>query len=199
MPLDRQQVRDRLGIAPHQRLAITVGRLIPTKRIGDLIEAFGQLHPDYPNWRLAVVGNGEDRERLERLVHQQNLQTVVQFLGTRTDVPELLRSADLFAFPSEMEGLPNAVIEAALAGLPIVGSDIGPLHEVVDNGRSATLVPVRDPRALAAAMRQYIDCEELARQHGELARQQAQQRFAIENTIQRLYGVYEQAFRTTGT
>ena len=76
---------------------------------------------------------------MENQVHQQKLQEVVQFLGTRRDVPDLLRSADLFAFPSEMEGLPNAVIEAALARLPIVGSNIGGLREVVDDERGGAV------------------------------------------------------------
>jgi L-malate glycosyltransferase len=195
-PLNRSEIRAGLGIGPDERLVMTVGRLTNTKRFNDLIEAFRRLIPDFPHLRLAIVGDGEDRPLLEAQVRDQKLQAVVQFLGTRRDVPELLRSADLFVFPSEMEGLPNAVIEASLAGLPIVGSDIGGVREVVEDGCSATLVPVRQPEALAASMRNYLDDEALARRHGEAARQRAEQLFAVENTIQRLYGVYEQIFST---
>lgn len=193
-PLDRQGLRSSLGISPLECLVITVGRLTATKRFCDLIEAIGRLQPRYPHLRLAIVGDGEDRTLLEEQVRALKLQAVVQFLGTRRDVPELLRSSDLFAFASEMEGLPNAVIEASLASLPIVGSNIGGVREVVEDGRSATLVPVRDPAALALAMESYLDDVALARRHGEAARQRAEQLFAVENTIQRLYEVYEQVF-----
>ncbi|HEY4308548.1 MAG TPA: glycosyltransferase [Pirellulales bacterium] len=195
-PLDRQALRDSLGITPNQRLAITVGRLTGTKRVSDLIDAFGRLSPDYPDWRLAIVGDGEDRQQLEAQVQQQKLQAIVQFLGTRRDVPELLRSADLFVFPSEMEGLPNAVIEASLASLPIVACDIAALREVIEDGRNGTLVPTRDALSLARAMRGYMDGREVAEQHGQTARAIAEQRFAIENTVERLYELYEQVFST---
>ncbi len=195
-PLDRQAVRSSLGIAPHERLIITVGRLTATKRFCDLLEAFSRLRPQYPAWRMAIVGDGPDRALLQNQVHQQKLRQVVQFLGTRRDVPELLRSADLFAFPSEMEGLPNAVIEAALARLPIVGSDIGGLREVVEDERGALLVPTRNPTALVAAMRRYMDDEDLARRHGAAACERAEKLFAIENTVKRLYSAYEQVFST---
>ena len=95
-----------------------------------------------------------------------------------------------------MEGLSNAVIEAALAGLPIVGCDIGGVRDVVESGQQCLLVPPRDPQAFATAMRRYLEDNELARQHGAAARRRAEKSYAIENTLERLYSLYDQVLGT---
>ncbi len=191
-PLDRDVVRATLGITPEHRLAIFVGRFVDTKRVCDLLEAVARLQATHSPLRVILVGDGPERENLEAQVLRSKLTNVVQFLGMRHDVVDLLRSADMFVFPSEVEGLSNAVIEAALAGLPIVGCDIGGVRDVVANEREALLVSPRDPAALAHAMSRYLDDEELARRHGKAARQQAADSYAIENTLARLYSLYDQ-------
>jgi len=191
-PLDRDAVRAGIGISPTECLAIFVGRLVDTKRVCDLLEAAARLKATHGRLRVVLVGDGPERAELEAQTLRSNLTDVVQFLGMRRDVIELLRSADMFVFPSEVEGLSNAVIEAALAGLPIVGCDIGGVRDVVANEREALLVAPRNPAALAQAMAQYLNDEELAHRHGSTARQRAEESYAIENTLARLYSLYDQ-------
>jgi glycosyltransferase involved in cell wall biosynthesis len=191
-PLDRHVVRTAIGVGPQDKLAIFVGRLVDTKRVCDLVEAVRLLSDQAGLLRVVIVGDGPERSALEAQVLQAKLTDSVQFLGTRRDVTDLLRAADLFVFPSEMEGLSNAMIEAALAGLPIVGCDIGGVRDVVESGQQCLLVPTRDPQAFAGAMRRYLYDDELALRHGAAARNHAEQAYAIENTLERLYSLYDQ-------
>ncbi len=192
-PLDRHAVRTMAGWGSDERVAIFVGRLIDTKRVCDLIDAAARLRAaGVRGLRVAIVGDGPERQALENQTLQSGLGDVVQFMGMRRDVADLLRSADLFAFPSEMEGLSNAVIEAALAGLPIVGCEIGGVRDVVENGRESLLVSTRDPHAFAAAMQTYLEQSELARSHAEAARRRAEEAYAIDGTLNRLYRLYDQ-------
>jgi glycosyltransferase involved in cell wall biosynthesis len=83
-----------------------------------------------------------------------------------------------------------------LAGLPIVGCDIGGVRDVVEPGQQCLLVPTRDPQAFAAAMRRYLEDDELARRHGAAARCHAEQAYAIESSLGQLYSLYDQVLGT---
>ncbi len=130
---------------------VCVGRLVESKRTEVAIRALAVMRNDHPSARLTVVGDGPRREYLERLTAELGVADVVRFLGTRTDVPELLSTADIFVFPSAHEGLGGALVEAMAAGLPIVASNIPVIAESVDNRESGILVGVDDERAVAAA------------------------------------------------
>ena len=125
-----------------------VARLAPQKDHRTLIEA-ARLVPEAD---FVVVGDGELRGEHERLA----AGLPVRFLGTRDDVPELLASFDVFAFPSRFEGLCLAVIEAQAAGVPVVATPVGGIRETVVDGETGLLVPTRDPGALAAAVRRLL-------------------------------------------
>ena len=193
--LDTAAVRAGIGVRPDELLAIYVGRLIETKRVCDLVDAVAQLNGANRCLRVVVVGDGAKRAVLQEQVAAAGLNDVVQFLGERADVADLLRSSDLFVFPSEVEGLSNAVIEAALAGLPIVGCDVGGVRDIVENNREALLVPPRNPRDFAAAMRRLIDNRDEARKFGEAARARAEQSYSIDNTLEKLYELYDESLR----
>jgi glycosyltransferase involved in cell wall biosynthesis len=195
-PIDRDAARASLGLGADDRLAIFVGRLIETKRVCDLVEGVRQLGAARGRLRVGLVGDGPCRQELERQVLQAGLVDVVQFMGERSDVPALLQSADLFVFPSETEGLSNAVIEAALAGLPIVGCDVGGVNDVIADGREGLLVPPRDPAALAAAIQRYLEDPKFATSQGQAARNRASQAYAVENTLAKIYELYDQVLST---
>jgi len=195
-PLDREAFRASLGLAPEDRLAIFVGRLVDTKRVCDLVEAVRLLGDARGRLRVGLVGDGPMRPELEKQVLQAGLVDVVQFMGMRSDVPEVLRSADMFVFPSEIEGLSNAVIEAALAGLPIVGCNVGGVRDIFDTEREGLLVPARDASAFSAAMKRYLQDPALAQRHGLAARERATQAYAVDNTLNKIYQLYDQVLST---
>ncbi len=193
VPLDRDAVRARQGVKSGELVLITVGRLIESKRQRDLIEAVAALRQRGYPVVLWVVGEGVLRGELEEAARGMGIDHAVVFLGARNDVPDLLRAADQFVFASATEGLPNAVIEAALAGCPIVASRIGGVEAIVDDNRSALLFPVGDVAALVARIEELL--QESARATGlaSAAAADARAKFSLEATLQLLYRAYDAA------
>jgi glycosyltransferase involved in cell wall biosynthesis len=116
----------------------------------------------------------------------------VRFLGARDDVPELLASFDVFAFPSLFEGLCLAVIEAQAAGVPVVATPVGGIRETVVDRETGLLVPTGDPPALAAAIRRLLEDRPAAEAMAAEARRRICERFSIERMLEetlRLYGL----------
>lgn len=108
-------------------------------------------------FRLLLAGEGPQLEAMKTLAAELDVLEVVEFLGKRTDVPDLLAEADGFVLPSMWEGSPNALIEALAAGLPAVATEVGGCPEVLHEGVSGFLVPPEDPQALADAMIRLMD------------------------------------------
>ena len=138
-------------------LIVSVGRLSPEKGFDTLIEAFSLLR-----WtrraRLVIVGEGDERTRLEALIAARGLSADVTLAGHQSDPLQIVSRAALYVCASLHEGLGNAVIEALACGVPVVSTDAphGP-REILENGRLGTLVPVGDAPALAAAMGAALD------------------------------------------
>ena len=152
-PLPMPVVPAAAGTARDRQGFVTVARLVPQKGIDVLIRALAQTVGEARDWTLTLVGDGPEREALERQVQQAGLQEQVQFLGFRSDPQTFLLQAGVFVLPSRFEGMPNALLEAMAAGLAVVVTDAspGPL-EVVVNGVSGLVVPSDDPSALADAL-----------------------------------------------
>jgi glycosyltransferase involved in cell wall biosynthesis len=159
-----------------------VARLAPQKDHATLIEAARLV----PGARFAIVGDGELRADLER--RAEGLSVV--FTGARDDVPDLLASFDVFAFPSLYEGLCVAVIEAQAAGVPVVATPVGGIRETVVDGETGLLVPPRNPQALAAAIRRLLDDRELAHRLADEARRRVGKRFSEQRMVEETLRVY---------
>lgn len=186
----RADLRRRFGIGD-EPLLIQTARLLPHKGQTELVEAFAAVVRRVPESRLWLAGEGPQRPVLERIVRQRGLDRA-RLLGNRMDVPNLLAIADLFAFPSHLEGHPGALIEAMLTGLPIVASDI-PMHrETLEPGHSGILTPLRDPPALAAAMLRLLRDRPTAERLGREARRVACERFSIETIAARHEALYRE-------
>lgn len=150
-PEVRAQVRTELGTHPSAFLWLAVGRLEPAKDYPNLLAALARLRA-VPEPRLAIAGGGRLRAELEERARELGVAERVTFLGARRDVPRLLAAADAVVLSSAHEGMPNALLEAGAAARPVVATDVGGVREVVRDGESGTVVPARDPAALAAAM-----------------------------------------------
>ena len=152
-PLPMPVVPVSVGSAADRQGFVSVARLVPQKGIDVLIRALAQTTGSARDWTLNLVGDGPEREALQRQVQQAGLQEQVLFLGFRSDPQTFLLQAGVFVLPSRFEGMPNALLEAMAAGLAVVVTDAspGPL-EVVVNGVSGLVVPSDDPFALAEAL-----------------------------------------------
>jgi glycosyltransferase involved in cell wall biosynthesis len=157
---------------------LAVARLIERKGLGDLIRAFGLL----PRGRfsLQIVGDGPDEGVLRDLVSSLGLGGEVNFLGSldRRTVAERYRDADLFTLPSSAEAFGNVFAEALASGLPIIGSTVGGIPELVEHGTNGLLVPPGNPEALAQAIRYIADDPELR------SKMRARNRAKAEATLQ---------------
>jgi glycosyltransferase involved in cell wall biosynthesis len=168
-----------------------VARLAPQKDQATLIEAARLV----PQARFAIVGDGELRAELER----RAAGLPIVFTGARDDVPDLLASFDVFAFPSLYEGLGLAVVEAQAAGVPVVATPVGGIRETVVDGETGLLVPARDPEALAAAIRRLLDDRPLARRLADEARRRVLERFSEQRMIEETLRLYDSLGRRKGS
>jgi len=158
---------DRAALGAQGRLLVTVGRLTPAKNQALAVAALAHV----PDATLLVVGDGPERAAVEAAARQ--LDGRVVFTGTRRDARAITGAADVVVIPSESEGLPLAALEALAAGRPIVATAVRGLRDLLDDGRTALLVPPGDPEALAAAVRRVLDDPALARSLGEAGLQEA--------------------------
>ena len=129
-----------------------VGRLEPEKRVEDIIDALARIHIQYPQAGLVIVGSGREQRRLVRYARKFRLQNHVLFLGARPDARGLMQSAHTLVQASAYEGYGLTLIEAALARVPIITTDVGIVGEVFQGYRDVLAVPVADPAALSVAM-----------------------------------------------
>ena len=158
-------------------VVVTVGRLKAPKDYATLVQALGRLQAG--SFRAVLIGGGPDRPLVEEAIREHGLETGVELLGERDDVPEQLAEADVFALSSTSEGLPLSVIEAMAAGLPVVATAVGGVPELVVEGETGLLAPARDPEALAQALGQLLDDRGLRERLGEAGRARAEERFDL--------------------
>ncbi len=129
---------------------LAVGRLDDQKDFSTMLRAFA-LSKDKQS-KLLIVGEGPHLEMLQDFTQELKLESRVQFLGVRSDVPDLMQAADAYLMSSVMEGLPMVLLEAAASGLPIITTDVGGNREIVLEGENGFLVPHSNPEALAKAI-----------------------------------------------
>jgi len=139
---------------------IAVGRLEPEKRFEDVIAAVNRLKDAYPVLGVIIVGEGRERPRLERMARKLGLTDRVMFLGARADARALMASAQAFVQTSAYEGYGMTLIEAALARVPIVTSDVGIVGEVFRGYKEVLSAPVADPTNFAAHIAWLIEDQE---------------------------------------
>jgi glycosyltransferase involved in cell wall biosynthesis len=154
-PLDaaaRAAIRARFGAAPGDLLVMAAGRHCEQKNFAALIEAAERLRAIGLPFRLVIAGDGPLRPDHEALRERLGLGDAVQLPGNVADFARVLQAADVFALPSLWEGLPLVLLEALAAGVPVVGSDIAGVRDVIVDDRSGLLVTPGDPEGLAAAI-----------------------------------------------
>lgn len=188
---NREAVRADLRIGSRDKFFLCVGRMIPTKRMTDLVEALKIVRLRYPQWRLVIVGDGPLLEPIQSQIATAGLSDEIFLAGKGRDLIPTLRSADLFVFPSEVEGLPNAVIEAGLAGLPIVACDAPGVKDVIQDGETGLLVETRNPQALAAAIIDLLEHPDKASRLAASAQQRMCAEFSTEHALECLYRAYD--------
>jgi N-acetyl-alpha-D-glucosaminyl L-malate synthase BshA len=168
----------------------------PLKRVDDVIAVFERVRRGR-FCRLALLGDGPDRPRVEAEVRARVLDDDVTFLGEQLDVAATLRRAHVFLLPSETESFGLAALEALACGVPVVASDAGGLPEVVRDGETGFLLPVGDVDAMAAAVGRVLDDAALHRRLSHAARADAVERFSRAPMVTRYERYYERVLSSS--
>lgn len=190
--VDVAEVESRLKIRrlpSGKKILLTVGRLVEQKGQKYLLEAFSLLK-NRDNLELWLAGDGVLRPELKAQAKKLGIERRVKFLGTRSDIPQLLAQADIFVFPSLWEGLGIAVLEAAIAKKPIVASSVDGILDIIESGKSGLLTPPADSQALAAAIEFVLAHPEQAKLMAEHAYEQVKNNFDIKAVVNKYQDFY---------
>ncbi len=174
----RNAYRAEAGIQDGDRVIGFVGRLTRDKGVVDLFEAFETIVADYPRARLLLIGDFERGDPVPPQIEQAlRRHPRVSLAGFSEDVPPWLSLMELLVLPSYREGFPNVPLEAACAGLPVLGYASTGVVDAVVHGVTGHLVDTGDVAALASGMRMYLDDADLRRRHGRAGRERAERDF----------------------
>ncbi|MES2263040.1 MAG: TIGR03088 family PEP-CTERM/XrtA system glycosyltransferase [Pseudomonadota bacterium] len=173
----------------------SVGRIQDVKDHATLVDAFILLRARMPQrgdaLRLTIVGDGPLLPALRAKVDAAGLAGVVSLPGARTDVADLLRGFDLFAMSSIAEGTPGSALEAMASGLPVVGTRVGGLPEVIAEGVTGALVPPSDAAAMAQALQRYVEAPDLAAAHGRAGRERVLSHYNMTAMVAAYQSLYD--------
>jgi len=200
LPADgRETVRRRYGIPHNAVVAGFVGRIVRDKGMVELAEAWRTLREELPDLHLLLVGPFEPQDAVpadvEALLRNDPR---IHLLGLNWDTPPLYAAMDLVLLPTYREGFPVSPLEAAAMQLPIVATRVAGCVDAVVDGVTGTLVPARDARSLAEAIRSYVRDPDLRNRHGGAARQRVQRQFRPEALWQAQYQEYVRLLRSHG-
>lgn len=189
--VDLDQYAVRVGPSPNEApVWAMVAALRPDKNHVDLVAAWADVVAVHPGATLLIVGDGPSREAVEGAIAAAGLGDSVQLLGRREDVPELLRTVDGVVSASVDEALPTALIEAGASGLPVVAADAGGTREIVVDGVTGRIVPVRDVPAMSEALLSLIGDPALAAAYGAAARAHIERNFSLPAWVGQLETLY---------
>jgi glycosyltransferase involved in cell wall biosynthesis len=173
--------------APRARRAlrriVTVANLRPEKGHDVLVDAAPQILAAHPDAEFLIAGSGPRASQIAARAAARGVSDRFHFLGECSDIPQLLAESDIFALPSRSEGLPNAVMEAMAAGLPVVATRVGGIPELIASGVTGTIVPPGDSRAMASAVVDLMNDPDRAATLGEHARLRAQNEYGFARMV----------------
>lgn len=154
--LDKPAARMELGLNQSVEIVGALGRLVPLKGHANLIKAFALISSDYPNAHLAIIGDGRERNNLQTLIVNLNLEERVHLLGFQPDAIRLAKAFDIWVMPSFKEGLGLALLEGMCAQLPIIASDVPAMLPLI-KGAGGIIIDPHSIKDIAAALKVYLD------------------------------------------
>lgn len=190
--VDKIAYKESIGVPKDCILLLSVGEMIPRKNHEVIIRALGKLQSS--NIYYAICGKGPLQDYLLNLSKELGIEKYVKFLGFRRDIPELCNTADISAFPSKIEGLGLAGIEAMAAGVPLISSNVHGILDYVIDGKTGYALPPDDVDGFAEAIRKLADDKEL-RESMKQACLDAVKPFEIENAHRVMFNIYNEILK----
>ena len=196
--ISKADAKRMLGVPSDAFVFGTVARLVPTKGLSYLIEAFPEVKKHKRSAHLVLLGDGRCRSELEKQASNMFCRDSIHFLGYRENIEQLLRGMDVFVLPSVAEGFGLALAEAMAAGVPCIATEVGGIPEITNGTEAGILVPPRDSAELAKAMINTVSMprNELA-QLVDNAQNRVRHLYSHEKVCQKLMIIYENELRTS--
>jgi glycosyltransferase involved in cell wall biosynthesis len=194
----RNETRRVLGIAPERFVVGWIGRMTGVKRTGDVLLAFRRLRDLGVDACLCMVGDGPDREGVERRAHDLGLMRDTLFLGYQEEVARFYAAVDVVILPSINEGTPVTAIEALAAGRPVVATRVGGVPDVVRDGETGFLVPAGATDELAERLARLAVDPELRERMGRAGRDDVLARYAVDRLVDDVDLLYQSLLLVSG-
>jgi glycosyltransferase involved in cell wall biosynthesis len=194
----RAETRRVLGIGAEPFTVGWIGRMTGIKRTDDVLLAFRTLRERGVDARLVMVGDGPDRDHVERRAHDLGVVRDTLFLGYQEQVARFFAAFDVFVLPSANEGTPVTAIEALAAGRPVVATRVGGIPDVVREGEDGFLVAQGDVGALADRLEQLAGDPRLRERMGESARSRVRRRYAVGRLVDDVDRLYRSLLEAEG-
>lgn len=175
---------------PERGYILAVGSMYARKRWDRLLRVVACLKEKGLEFEVLHAGSGPLREELLAMARELHVEHVIRFLGNRDDIPSLLADAAFVVHTSDIEGLPNVVLETMACGRAVVATDAGDVPYLIDNGKTGFVVPKEDEAALADRIATLLKDRELCRRMGEAGRIKAEQEFSLDRLVPETFSVY---------
>lgn len=173
----------------------TIAELHKNKGLEYVLEAIRILAREAKDFLFVIIGEGEDRKRLEDCIERYELKEVVHLTGRLPDASKLLSAFDVFTLSSIKEGLPYTILEAGRAGLPVVATSVGGIPEIIEDMRSGILVRPKNPTELAGALKLFIDDKKRREEFGAALKETITTRFSKEKMLEETRHIYAEALQ----
>lgn len=192
IPIEKNVLREKLKFPKNLPIIGMIGRLSKVKEIPILLDAVPFILKEFPKSLFVLVGDGKERGYLEKLVESKNLKKSVCFLGSRSDVPEILNAIDCVVLPSLVEGFPRVLLEAFASKTPIIATPAGGVPEILRDGINGLLIPFSNPAQLAQAVNKTLFYPDEAKKRSEEAFKNIQ-KFSLENWVAEIEDIFDSA------
>jgi glycosyltransferase involved in cell wall biosynthesis len=190
--VDREAIREELGIAADEFLIGTIGKLNRGKGVYELLRSIGMIAKENSSVKLVFVGDGGEREGLGKEAERLGIGDKVIFAGVRKDVERMYAAMDIFVLPSTCsEAFGMVIIEAMAMGKPVIGTMVGGIPELITDRKNGILVPSGDEKALTEAIQKYLTDRDFSAQVASAGRQTVESEFSDKTLGDR----FEELFR----
>ena len=183
---DREQYRKEIFKTDGETPIVTcVAELHPRKGINYLLEAAKEFAEKKEQIKFIIVGGGEEKDTYEKYIRNHQLEEYVELLGRRHDIPQILKSSDIFILPSLNEAFGLVLLEAMIAKLPIVATNNGGIPEIIEDGKNGILVPPKDSEMIAKAIQKLLASASIRKTIGEKNYTDVRKRFEVKDMVKK--------------